>query len=419
MTIDDHKQELARQVEHWRMASMRLAELDLIAPPQSWQGLEHYLGVSLRQALDTSVQRLRFTADRLANSLRIATDEQSIASARAELLLLRRLYQRTEATVEFYADALATRAIPEVAVFLRACDHLATRSMAEILTPLGRQVPAALSYLGEGMGASVLRAGIRLWDGTTDNPVCTIKVVRHALFYRPTSLLHEAGHQVAHMLGWNEQYAAALARELSPAHARAGVIWSGWASEITADAFAFCHAGYAAVVALHDVLDNRDDVVFQFLANDPHPIGYLRVLLNIEMARRFYGAGPWDAMHSVWLANHPLHNAPKELRAFLDVSIGLIPRIVKITLDDAYPAFGMRPLTSLVNPLRVSPQALERLDHDIGSAAQTSPYWAWNEAIRVLALNGYRGSLGAKDSREAAARQARWMETIGTLRRAA
>lgn len=28
---------------------------------------------------------------------------------------------------------------------------------------------------------------------------------------------------------------------------------------------------------------------------DPHPIAYLRVLLNAEMCRRFYGGGPWDA----------------------------------------------------------------------------------------------------------------------------
>jgi hypothetical protein len=419
MQLDDHKRELARQVEHWRMASLRLGQLDLIAPAQAWQALEHYLGVSLRQALDASVQRLRFIAESLAGKLRLAVDEQALLSARKELLELRRLYSRTEASVEFYADALATRAIPQVAVFLRACDHLATRSMAEILTPLGRQVPSALTYLGEGMGASILRAGIRLWDGTTDNPVSTIKVVRHALFYRPTSILHEAGHQVAHMLGWNQQYAAMLARELSQTDARAAGVWASWASEITADAFAFVHTGYAAVVALHDVLDGTDETVFQLLHGDPHPVGYLRVLLNIEMARRSYGDGPWDRMQGAWIANHPLSKAPDDVRSLLEVSTALLPKVVELTLYTPYPAFGNRPLATLINPARVSPQALDRLEQEIGSAAYTSPYWGWNEAIRVLALNGYRGSIGPKEHAKSAIQQEKWMQMLGTMKRAA
>ena len=36
------------------------------------------------------------------------------------------------------------------------------------------------------------------------NPVAAIKVTRHNL-QRPTALIHEAGHQVAHITGWNEE----------------------------------------------------------------------------------------------------------------------------------------------------------------------------------------------------------------------
>ncbi len=64
------------------------------------------------------------------------------------------------------------------------------------------------------MGASILRAGIRLWNPGTVNPVAAVKVVRHNL-YRPTSLFHETGHQVAHLTGWVPSLRTRLVRALA------------------------------------------------------------------------------------------------------------------------------------------------------------------------------------------------------------
>ena len=55
----DRAEYFARSLEHWRSAAERLGDPDLIAPPQAWARLEHYLGVSLRAALSSSVDRLR------------------------------------------------------------------------------------------------------------------------------------------------------------------------------------------------------------------------------------------------------------------------------------------------------------------------------------------------------------------------
>jgi len=44
---------------------IRLADLDLVASPQAWQALEHYVGASLRTALTSTVQRLRRCARRV------------------------------------------------------------------------------------------------------------------------------------------------------------------------------------------------------------------------------------------------------------------------------------------------------------------------------------------------------------------
>ena len=414
--LADLKREYGRQLEHWRLAAIRLGDLDAVASAHAWQGLEHYLGVALRQTLTEMVTRVLRMSETLAVKLRAAQTPQDLAGVRKGLLDLRRSYTRAETGVEFYTDALASRAVPHMAALLRACDYIATRSLAEALTPLGRHVPAALTYLDGGMGASILKAGLRLWDGSAESPVCTIKVVRHNLL-RPTAVLHEAGHQFAFSLGWTDELAAGL-RGI-PGEGQLGDTWSSWASEIAADAFAFVHSGYASVVALHDVIDGSDSVVFQILPGDPHPMAFLRLLLGVESSRLLYGAGPWNALAESWLTNHPLRRAPVSVRGFFQASMDALPRIAQVVFTRPYRAFGGRPLTTVVNPQRVSPAALERLERAAGAAAFTSPFWLWNEAIRLLALTGYRAAAGAAALREATERQARWMLKLGALARAA
>jgi hypothetical protein len=67
----------------------------------------------------------------------------------------------------------------------------------------------------------------------------------------------------------------------------------------------------------------------------------------------------------------------------------------------------------------VSPLELAKVEQAVGAAGQTSPYWMWNESIRLLALNGYRAAEGAAPLREAAAQQEKWMLRLGGLRKAA
>ena len=98
--------------------------------------------------------------------------------------------------------------------------------------------------------------------------------------------------------------------KLSPAGIEIAETAAGWASEIAADSFAFAYSGYAAVVALSDVVAGRGAEVFRFIPFDPHPPGFLRVILGIEMCRRFYGMGPWDELATAWHELYPMHNAP-------------------------------------------------------------------------------------------------------------
>jgi hypothetical protein len=274
-----------------------------------------------------------------------------------------------------------------MAGLLRACDILAHRSMSALLDQLGHTTPVTLTYVDKGLGASILKAGLRLWDGGAENPADAIKIVRHNLL-RPTAMIHEAGHQVAHITAWNRELAETLARGLSDAPDGVAEAWSGWASEIAADAFAFVHTGYASVAALHDVLAGEASFVFQHTPGDPHPICYLRVLLGVETCRYFYGAGPWDALTASWSATYPISAASSQ--RLIEQSVPLLPRIVRLTLDTPQRAFRGRPLRALIQPDRVSPTELQTLQARLGTSLYTSMHWVWTECLRLLALTGWQ-----------------------------
>lgn len=378
--------QIDRQVAHWRLAADRL-KLDDLAAPEAWNRLEQYLGIALRRHLQTVVDRLRAQAAVLEQMNRSATTPAALIEVRRRLLAFRRQYIRSELTLDYFADAINTRTNPRAAALLRACDTLAYRSMSQILDPLGKLTPPTLSYNAEGMGAAVLKAGMRLWDGGDLNPVAAIKITRHNLL-RPTAVIHEAGHQVAHILSWNEELASVLARGLAGRSDALAGMWSRWASEIAADAVAFVHTGYASVAALHDVLSSEMPFVFRHTPGDPHPICFLRVLLGVETCRYFYGAGPWDDLARAWVILHAPRHAPEATRGLIESSVPALNDVVRLTLDTPMAAFQNRSLTALVRPDRVSPAALTALAERIGPALFTSSHWLWTESLRILALTG-------------------------------
>lgn len=405
-------QQIARQVEHWSLAASRLEAFENLASPGAWDGLERYLGIAIRRSLQGAIVRLQQQAAALRAVSNRAQTVEDLERVRRQVVDFRKRYLRTETTLDFYADSVNTRTNPEVAAVLRSCDVLARRSMVAVLDQLGRTTPPVLTYIDKGLGASILKAGLRLWDGSTENPAAVIKIVRHNL-YRPTSLIHEAGHQVAHIVGWNEELAAALESGLSGESRDVAKIWATWASEIAGDAFAFVHTGYAAVTGLHDVLAGDDIFVFRYREYDPHPVSYIRVLLGIEMCRQFYGAGPWDDLAQAWTRSYPLENAESTIRELLRRSLPLLPQVVEISLRTPMRAFKGRPLIALIDPGRVRPETLMQLERRTGPALFTSPHWVWAEPVRLLALTGFRAATSPRRALEILRQQKAWMLRLG------
>jgi hypothetical protein len=402
--------DLARQMAHWMAAAKTFVDAEEFASADAWGSVEREVGLPLRSQLGATVKELlalgKATAELVAQARR---DPAAVHSAAGALQAFRRRYAQVEVTLEFFGDAVKSRTSGPLRAALTSLDRMAVASMSAPLLMAKAPVPPVLTYVDKGMGASILRVGIRLWAPGTTNPVAAIKIVRHNL-YRPTSLFHETGHQVAHLTNWTGSVRNAIGRVLSN-DAELRTMWLPWTSEIAADTFAFLHTGYASVAALYDVVGDAR-TIFRWPVGDPHPIGWLRTLLGCAFARTTFGTnGPWQALEDAMVASHPPERADATVGPLLIRSRLRLADLADACLRAPVPALGGAPMTTVLDPTRVSPAALADLERTAGAALWTSPHWRRTEGIRVVALAGLREAERPDSAPEWIDRARTWMTT--------
>jgi len=402
---------LRRQVTHWKQAAQRMSTLDHLASGSAWHGIDQNLGILLVESLKKSVNEVVENAESISRQLETSNEPAALRAVKRSIIALRDQYLKAEESIHFYTVAINSRTTSNTAALLRACDVLCMKSMQELLQPLGKTAPAVLTYVDKGVGASILKAGLKLWDGKM-SPVAAIKVTQHNLF-RPTAIIHETGHQVAHMTGWNEELSDALEKNLTSHPKVVGSATSNWASEIAADAFAFVHTGYAAIASLHDVVCAGPASVFAYHQHDPHPISYVRVLLGIEMCRQFYGAGPWDDLEVSFKNDYDINLVNFPSVGLIQMCVKALPEMVHVILKSPFRAFNGQSLSQIIPPSRVSPRELQKLEYLAGDALYTSHAWIWKESIKLLALLGYKIGTGEGDLASYYRLQEKWMIKLG------
>jgi hypothetical protein len=411
IAVNPIRSSLNRQVNHWLQATSRLSALDHLVSAAGWQGIEHNMGKLLRESLQKSINDVVSAAKQLQKDFQTSESDKSLKIIKQRLTGLREEYLRAEQTIHFYTIALNSRTTSNVSALLRACDILCIKSMEELLIPLNKKAPFVLTYIDKGIGASILKAGLRLWDGNI-SPVAAIKVTQHNLF-RPTAIIHETGHQVAHILNWNDELSNVFRLQLNNHPKVVSAAFANWASEIAADAFAFVHTGFGSIAALHDVVSGFPQSVFAFHANDPHPISYVRVLMGLEMCRQFYGPGPWDDLEMAFKEDYNINSVNYPSVGLIKMCIAALPETVEILLKSPYRAFNGQSLSQIIPPERVGPKALEKLEYIAGPALFTSHAWIWKECIKLLALIGYKIGIGEKDLSPFYKLQEEWMVKLG------
>ena len=223
-------------------------------------------------------------------------------------------------------------------------------------------MPRVLVYQDKGTGASILRAGVRLWAPGAIMPVAAIKIVRHNL-YRPTSLFHETGHQVAHLTGWTDVACETRSPTRLKDDAELQAMWTPWASEIAADVFAFLHTGYASVAALYDVVgDARDDPALAGRRSPSDRLAAHRARLRV-LAACFGGRARGTGLQRAMEARFPIAGGRRRRCSRCSTARWRRCRGSPQPASSApVPALGGQPMTDVLDPQRVSPAALAELD---------------------------------------------------------
>jgi hypothetical protein len=406
---DAEVRQTAAEVAHWLLAAQGLADLDDAAAPEAWAGLESYLQRGVRDRMAAMVAALVAEA-RVVQ--RLTANGAEPAATRAGVLRLRRRYLQAETVLDFYGDAINSRSNPALRGILRGLDTLAGDSMAATLGPLGIDAPQALVYVDKGLGASILRAGIRLWDQAHPSPAAAIKLTRHNLSH-PTAILHETGHQVAHLTGWTAELADALYGVLAPRSVDVAQLWRSWAGEVAADVHAFAQAGWAPVFALSTVVDGTTAEVFRIRYGDPHPFGWIRVMFNAALCRGWYGAGPWDDVANAWQQRHPMGAADAEAREVARVSVDALADLVDVCTRRPLRAFRGAPLSAVLDPRAVSPNRLRELEKQAGGTLLTSSYLRRRHSLPLFAQLSTRAVLDPANAEAHRTRLRDWLRDVG------
>lgn len=82
-------------------------------------------------------------------------------------------------------------------------------------------------------------------------------------------------------------------------------------------------------------------------------------------------------------------------------------------------AFNGRPLAALINPDRVKPEVLLAMEQQLGPALYTSMHWIWTEALRLLALFGFRIATTPDKKMDKFAEPEEWLLRLGGALQAA
>lgn len=381
--------DLERQIAHWLASARTFRDAEEFASLEAWRSVERDVGAPLRMQMNAIVEELIKLGEATAALVTKARkDVGELERAKTAVQRFRRRYVQVDTTLDFLGDAVNSRTSSVLRSALTTLDRLAVASMAPVLQQAGQPIPKVLVYQDKGTGASILRAGVRLWAPGAVMPVAAIKIVRHNL-YRPTSLFHESGHQVAHLTGWTGSVAASIGKSLS-GDAELHAMWTPWASEIAADVFAFLHTGYASVAALYDVVGDATTIL-RWPIGDPHPVGWLRTALGCAFSAQCFGAeGPWVSLQRAMEAHFPAAQAEATLQPLLERSLKAMPQIAAACLSAGVPALNGRPMTDVLDPARVSPAALAELERRAGPALWITPHWREAEGIRIVALAGLR-----------------------------
>ncbi|WP_234334971.1 hypothetical protein [Streptomyces sp. NRRL S-118] len=256
---------------------------------------------------------------------------------------VRRRFNDVLAQLDVFHDALTQRSENTVGVWLAGLDAAAADALHIPGTPVA--VPPVVCYLDRGPGAAIRRANTRI-PGNGRTPVALVRIPRERMVGHGigASLVHEAGHQVAALLGLVQALRVRLydieRRSRSAADRAAFAAWGRWISEIVADLWCVGKLGLAGTLGLMAVVSLPRAFVLIPAPQDPHPFPYIRVRLSCALGDALYPHPQWAGLAALWSSCYPPERAPAPVRRLIGALEATMPRLAVLLRDHRPPALG-------------------------------------------------------------------------------
>jgi hypothetical protein len=224
-----------------------------------------------------------------------------------------RWVQGIEKIWDFYFELFGQRQ-GAYADWLLSCDRIALDCYQAAYTGIGkaRPIPAPppFCYMRTGFAPATFRRGIPMRRlGRQLNPFPLVQLPYHRMVNPWTlgAMLHETSHNLQSELGLSRDVPRAIAKALLEADIPKNVvqIWTRWNREMFADLSALLLGGPEILASLMDVVGRGPDVVFAYNGRAPHPMPYLRTLINVELLRRIGFVEEAERYRSAWISLYP------------------------------------------------------------------------------------------------------------------
>lgn len=221
--------------------------------------------------------------------------------------------QGIERIWDFYFELFGQRQ-GAYADWLLSCDRIAVDCYQAAYTGIGkaRPIPAPppFCYMRTGFAPATFRRGIPLRRlGRQLNPFPLIQLPYHRLINPWTlgAMHHETSHGLQSDLGLSRDIPRAIAAALLEAGIPKNVaqIWTRWNREMFADLSGLLLGGPHIVPSLMDVVARAPEVVFAYSERAPHPMPYLRTLINVELLRRMGFVEEAERYRRAWTSIYP------------------------------------------------------------------------------------------------------------------
>jgi hypothetical protein len=268
--------------------------------------------------------------------------------AQRKFTFLRLRFNAILAQQDIFANVLNQRSEHGTGEWLSGMDVVAKEALA---LPGYYEPPPVICYLDRGHGAAIRRARTRL-PGGEPSPVAIIRVPRERMVGSgiASSLIHEVGHQGAHLLDLVESLRPVLQgmQGNAGAHRVAWQHWEKWISEIVADLWAVAKLGIVATTGLLGVVSLPKVFVFQTIKDDPHPTPWVRVMLSCAMGHGLYPHPQWAQLARSWESYYPLSGQSDRTRSFIGLMQQTVPGFVAFLLNHRPPSLRGRSLKEVL-----------------------------------------------------------------------